>query len=171
MNGGFFFLVFLLGIIIVPVGLIFLIAFLASQSRKRKRQKIIDTLPADIDFYAAVRVNSSKKNAAFFKLLAFECSGILYVQKDKAYFRGTEKKFELLEFDLAKVKIFWIGVQAQNGALQWFSIKDDHETYYFNVDTGTTIFKLSKSGDTTQGVYGKLTNAQSIINIGSIGEK
>ncbi len=171
MNEGIIILAFLLIICILPIVLIFLVAFLASQSRKKKRKKIIDELPADVDFYAAVRINSSKKNDAFFKLAAFECSGVLYVHKDKAYFRGTKKKFELLEFDLAKVKIFWIGVQAQNGALQWFSIKDVNETYYFNVDTGTTIFKLSKSGDTTRGVYDKLMNAQSVLSIGNIGEK
>lgn len=168
------FVVGLIGFIIVFIIIIttpiFLIAFLASQSRKKKRKKIIETLPPDVDFYAAVRINSSKRNDAFWKLAAFECSGILYIHNNKIIFRGTKQKYELLEFDLGMVKIFWIGVEAQNGALQWFSIRDEKDTYYFNVDTGMTIFNFSKSGDTTKAVYNKLINAKNILNIGNIGK-
>ncbi|TWP23718.1 hypothetical protein ETU10_05665 [Apibacter muscae] len=161
----------MLGMIVLILVPIFLVAILTSQSRKRKRKNIINKLPSNVEFYAPMRINSERKNNAFFKFTSFECSGILYAHEGKLFFRGTKKQFELLEFNLDKVSIYWIGVQAQNGALQWFSIKgSDKGNFYFNLDTGMTIFNFSKSGETTKGIYEKIMNMKLKENIDDIGK-
>ncbi|WP_128331775.1 hypothetical protein [Apibacter sp. HY039] len=129
----------------------------------------MDSLPENVSFKVAVRVNSSRKNDSIFKFTGFDCSGILYVYGEIIYFKGSKPGYEQIEFDLKSAVINWVGVQAQNGALQWFSIKNNQDTYYFNMETGITIFNLSKSGESTRNIYEKLKNFQAATNLEKIG--
>lgn len=152
----FFFLFF-----IIIIGGIFLIAYIAAQSRKEKQKKILEILPAEAEFHAFVRFNCGSQQDKFLKLKAFQGSGILYVVRDEAVFRSTTR-FEH-SFDLRNSKIFWEGENLVNGLLKWFSIKDAYEKLYLNVETGMFIFHTGGKKLTTRSIYDQLLIKQSTL--------
>lgn len=152
----FIFIFILLAIITAP----FTIAGGAYLSRKLKRKKIEETLPPTAQLKKAVRINTQRKNDAFLKLKAFEYSGILYILDNKVCISGTKGQYH--EFDLGSSIIKWEGIQAQNGAMDWFTIKNNatNELIYINGETGMFIFRLSKTLPSTSQIYNDLLNEQ-----------
>jgi len=149
-------LIFLIAVVIAsPVLLIFLIAYLANRSRRKKQKKTLEQIPEQATFKVAVRYNKGNQQDIFLKIKAFQGSGILYVLDQKICFRDTLNKSSY-DFDPNNVKIEWIGVNIVNGFIQWFKIVDDKTEYYFNVETGMFIWHLSSKRMTTRQVYNKL---------------
>lgn len=158
---------FLIVVALIGVSIPVLIAVIAYLSRQSKRKKIIANLPVNPSYIANVRLNTPKKNAAFFKLKAFEFSGVLYIDDKKVIIDGT--KGQHYEFDLQESAITWPGVQVQNGALQWFCIDDmktDGQKLFVNADTGVFVFRISSKIPSTKEIYEYLLSLQRISKIG-----
>lgn len=148
--------VFILGICSIPIG----IAYAANASRKSKRKKIEETLPSSVKYKAAVRLNTSNVQEKFMKMKAFEYSGVLYINGDKICVAGTKGQHS--EFDMRTADIRWVGMQAQNGALEWFSIKDPSGNLIFvNGETGILVFNWAKTYPSTRTIYTDVMNEQS----------
>lgn len=137
-------LISLLLLIIVPIGIVFLIAFLAYQSRKKKQDIVLASLPQEAKMKFVVRYNLGKQQKEFFKLKAFQGSGVIYVLDNKIHFVDT-KQIQSHTFDLHNCNIKWEGVNIANGLLNWFKIEDSAKSYFFNVESGMFIFH-TKSG-------------------------
>lgn len=143
------------------IGGIFLIAYVAAQSRKRKQKKLLNNLPSDVGFHAFVRFNHGNEQGKFMKIKAFQGSGILFVQNDSIEFRSTQGIQH--RFDLANSTIQWEGENLVNGLLKWFSINDENEKYFFNVETGMFIFHTGGNKPTTRSIYDQLILKQSSL--------
>lgn len=162
---GFFIFLILFVVIFasIPVG----ISLFAYMSRKSHYKRLTASLPSDVIYTAQVRMNTPKKNAAFFKMKAFEFCGVLYVRDNTIYITGS--KNQGFEFPLATTAITWPGVQVQNGALQWFCLDDmKGNQLYVNSDTGVFIFRTSSKMQSTQDIYQHLLKLQQIASIGGM---
>lgn len=161
---GFFLFIIVFALIgaSIPIS----ISVIAYLSRQSKRKKIVANLPVSTTYTANVRLNTPQKNAAFFKLKAFEFSGVLYIDDKKVIIDGT--KGQHYEFDLQESSITWPGVQVQNGALQWFCIDDmkSGQKLFVNADTGVFVFRISSKIPSTKEVYEYLLALQRISKIG-----
>jgi len=142
-------------VITLIIGPIFLVAYIASQSRRKKQEKTLKQVPKQAEFKVAVRYNRGYQQDEVLKIKAFQGSGILYVLDQKICFRDTLNK-NPYDFDLNNTKVEWIGVNLVNGFIQWFKIADDKTQYYFNVETGMFIWSLSSKRMTTKQLYNKL---------------
>ncbi len=145
---------------ISPVILIFGIAFWASKSREKKQNALLETVPSNADFKAVLRYNFGKNQSQFFKLKAFQGSGVLYVIADKIHYVTTNNPDDNFILDLKTSEINWIGVNLANGLLEWFQIRNGGQDYYFNVETGLFIFHTSSSKMKTSQVFSYLKEAQ-----------
>ena len=144
---------------IVFIGLIFLIAFLASQSRKKKQEAVLATLPEEAKLKATVRYNKGSQQSKFLKLKAFQGSGVIYVLDDKIHFQDTLNQ-NPYTFDLKTATISWVGINAANGALNWFKVSDQQTEYYFNVESGMFIWHTSSGKMTTEQICNNLKSLQ-----------
>lgn len=145
---------------ILPFVLIFGIAFWASKSREKKQNTLLAQVPPNADFKAVLRYNFGNQQSKFWKMKAFQGSGVLYVLDDKIHYITTNNPNDNFTFDLKTSQINWIGVNLTNGLLEWFQLKKGEKDYYFNVETGMFIFNInSKKMKTTQ-VFNYLKEAQ-----------
>jgi hypothetical protein len=83
------------------------------------------------------------------KWLAYEGSGILRLEKNKAFFTGQKRERQqeiVLEFDLSGIKVNWIGRKSfwVNGGMAWVSIQTPWEEHYFALDPGLFAFGSQK---------------------------
>ena len=152
-----FFIFFLFLILLIPA-IIFLIAFLAARSRKKK-QKVLLEQTGTPEYYAFVRYNVGDTQNQFFKVKAFQGSGIIYVEDRKIVFKDTLNQ-NPYTFILDESSIKWEDVNIVNGLLKWFSVSDDTKKYFFNIDSGMFIFNTSSSKPTTKSVFDKLIQYQ-----------
>ncbi|RZJ49788.1 MAG: hypothetical protein EOO19_04670 [Chryseobacterium sp.] len=156
----FFFIIFLLFILSIPA-IIFLIAYLAAQSRKKK-QKILLQQIGTPEYHAFVRYNMGNTQDQFFKLKAFQGSGIIYIEDRKIVFTDTLNQNQHT-FILDECSIKWEDINIVNGLLKWFSVSDDTKKYFFNIDSGMFIFNTNSSKPTTKSVFDKLVQYQNEI--------
>jgi hypothetical protein len=153
----FFFIVFLFFILSIPA-IIFLIAYLAAQSRKKKQKILLEQIGTP-EYHAFVRYNMGNTQDQFFKLKAFQGSGIIYVEDRKIIFRDTlNQKPHTFALDESSIK--WEDINLVNGLLKWFSVSDDTKKYFFNIDSGMFIFNTNSSKPTTKSVFDKLVQYQ-----------
>jgi ABC-type multidrug transport system fused ATPase/permease subunit len=97
----------------------------------------------------------------YWKWLAYEGSGILRLEKNKAFFTGQRRERQqeiVLEFDLSGVKVNWIGRKSfrVNGYMAWFSIQTPWEEHYFALEPGLFAFGSFGSAKKTWALYQKL---------------
>ena len=156
----FFFIVFLFFILSIPA-IIFLIAYLAAQSRKKKQKILLEQIGTP-KYYAFVRYNMGNTQDQFFKLKAFQGSGIIYVENRKIIFRDTLNQ-NPHTFALDDSSIKWEDINLVNGLLKWFSVSDDTKKYFFNIDSGMFIFNTNSSKPTTKSVFDQLLKYQNEI--------
>ncbi|WP_315055539.1 hypothetical protein [Chryseobacterium indoltheticum] len=152
-----FFIFFLFLILLIPA-IIFLIAFFAARSRKKK-QKVLLEQTGTPEYYAFVRYNVGDTQNQFFKVKAFQGSGIIYVEDRKIVFKDTLNQ-NPYTFILDESSIKWEDVNIVNGLLKWFSISDNTKKYFFNIDSGMFIFNTNSSKPTTKSVFDKLIQYQ-----------
>ncbi|WP_445431765.1 hypothetical protein [Chryseobacterium indoltheticum] len=152
-----FFIFFLFLILLIPAT-IFLIAFLAARSRKKK-QKVLLEQTGTPEYYAFVRYNVGDTQNQFFKVKAFQGSGIIYVEDRKIVFKDTLNQ-NSYTFILDESSIKWEDVNIVNGLLKWFSVSDNTKKYFFNIDSGMFIFNTNSSKPTTKSVFDKLIQYQ-----------
>lgn len=153
MEAFFLFILFVFGFTIFFVGIIFLIAYLASQSRKRKQEVLLKEMPEN-DFHAFVRFNRGKQQDKILKVVGFQGSGVIYVKDNLLHFKDTLGQ-NSHTFDLKNSNIFWENINIVNGALRWFSVHDETESFYFNIESGMFIWHMGK-GLKTKDVYERL---------------
>lgn len=156
----FFFIVFLFFILSIPA-IIFLIAYLAAQSRKKKQKILLEQIGTP-EYHAFVRYNMGNTQDQFFKLKAFQGSGIIYVEDRKIIFRDTLNQ-NPHTFALNESSIKWEDINLVNGLLKWFSVSDETKKYFFNIDSGMFIFNTNSSKPTTKSVFNKLIQYQNEI--------
>lgn len=154
-------LLILLGFFVLLIGGILLVAYLASQSRKKKQTKLLDQIPKEAEFSAFVRFNRGKQQDKFMKVKAFEGSGVIYLIDENVYFKGT-KGFNHT-FNLRNSKVFWEGENLVNGLLKWFSIGDADEKLYLNVETGMFIFHTGGDKSTTRSIHDEILLKQATL--------
>lgn len=152
-----FFLFFLLLIFSIPA-IIFLIAYLAARSRKKKQKILLEQIGTP-EYYAFVRYNMGDTQNQFFKVKAFQGSGIIYVEDKKIIFRDTLNQ-NPYTFILDESSVKWEDVNIVNGLLKWFSVSDGRKKYFFNIDSGMFIFNTNSSKPTTKSVFEKLVQYQ-----------
>jgi len=152
-----FFLFFILLIFSIPA-IIFLIAFLAARSRKKKQKILLEQIGTP-EYYAFVRYNMGDTQNQFFKVKAFQGSGIIYVEDKKIIFRDTLNQ-NPYTFILDESSVKWEDVNIVNGLLKWFSVSDGTKKYFFNIDSGMFIFNTNSSKPTTKSVFEKLVQHQ-----------
>lgn len=152
-----FFIFFLFLILLIPA-IIFLIAFLAARSRKKKQQVLLEQTGTP-EYYAFVRYNVGDNQNQFFKVKAFQGSGIIYVEDRKIVFKDTLNQ-NPYTFILDESSIKWEDVNIVNGLLKWFSVSDNTKKYFFNIDSGMFIFNTNSSKPTTKSVFDKLIQYQ-----------
>ncbi|MBW8524627.1 hypothetical protein K0U91_04265 [Chryseobacterium chendengshani] len=153
----FVLILFFLFILSIPA-IIFLIAYLAAQSRKKKQKMLLERIGTP-EYYAFVRYNMGNTQDQFFKLKAFQGSRIIYLEDRKIIFRDTLDQ-NPHTFILDECSIKWEDVNIVNGLLKWFSITDSTKKYYFNIDSGMFIFNTNSSKPTTKSVFDKLVQHQ-----------
>lgn len=153
----FFFIVFLFFILSIPA-IIFLIAYLAAQSRKKKQKILLEQIGTP-EYHAFVRYNMGNTQDQFFKLKAFQGSGIIYIEDRKIIFKDTLNQ-NPHTFNLDESSIKWEDINLVNGLLKWFSVSDDTKKYFFNIDSGMFIFNTNSSKPTTKSVFDKLVQYQ-----------
>lgn len=156
----FVFIVFLFFILSIPA-IIFLIAYLAAQSRKKKQKILLEQIGTP-EYHAFVRYNMGNTQDQFFKLKAFQGSGIIYVEDQKIIFRDTLNQ-NPYTFNFNESSIKWEDINLVNGLLKWFSISDDTKKYFFNIDSGMFIFNTNSSKPTTKSVFDQLLKYQNEI--------
>jgi len=154
------FIVFLFFILSIPA-IIFLIAYLAAQSRKKKQKILLEQIGTP-EYHAFVRYNMGNTQNEFFKLKAFQGSGIIYVEDRKIIFRDTLNQNPHI-FNLDESSIKWEDINLVNGLLKWFSVSDDTKKYFFNIDSGMFIFNTNSSKPTTKSVFDRLIQYQNNI--------
>lgn len=140
---------------IFPLAIIFGVAYWAAQSRKKKQDATLSTIPSNAEIKAAVRYNIGNQQGKFLKLKAFQGSGILYVIDEQLYFQDTLNQSNYT-FDLKNIQINWVGENLLNGLLKWFVVKEGDIEYYFNIDSGMFIFNTDSSKPTTMSVFQSL---------------
>lgn len=128
---------------ILPFVLIFGIAFWASKSREKKQNTLLAQVPPNAEFKAVLRYNFGNQQSKFWKMKAFQGSGVLYVLDDKIHYITTNNPNDNFTFDLKTSQINWIGVNLTNGLLEWFQLKNGEKDYYFNFETGMFIFNIN----------------------------
>lgn len=153
----FFFILFLFFILSIPA-IIFLIAYLAAQSRKKKQKILLEQIGTP-EYHAFVRYNMGNTQDQFFKLKAFQGSGIVYIEDRKIIFKDTLNQ-NPHTFVLDESSIKWEDINLVNGLLKWFSVSDDTKKYFFNIDSGMFIFNTKSSKPTTKSVFDKLVQYQ-----------
>ena len=153
----FFFIVFLFFILSIPA-IIFLIAYLAAQSRKKKQKILLEQIGTP-EYHAFVRYNMGNTQNEFFKLKAFQGSGIIYIEDRKIIFKDTLNQ-NPHTFALDESSIRWEDINLVNGLLKWFSVSDETKKYFFNIDSGMFIFNTNSSKPTTKSVFDKLVQYQ-----------
>lgn len=156
----FFFIVFLFFILSIPA-IIFLIAYLAAQSRKKKQKILLEQIGTP-EYLAFVRYNMGNTQDQFFKLKAFQGSGIIYIEDRKIIFKDTLNQ-NPHTFNLDESSIKWEDINLVNGLLKWFSVSDDTKKYFFNIDSGMFIFNTNSSKPTTKSVFDQLLKYQNEI--------
>lgn len=161
MSAPLFALFFIFLIFAIFIGGIFLIAYLAAQSRKRKQTKLLEMLPTDAEFHAFVRYNRNKQQSEFFKVKAFEGSGVIYIGQGTVSFRSTLGMEH--DFDLHTSKVRWEGENLVNGLLKWFSIEDEQTKMFFNVESGMFIFQTSADKPTTKSIFDRILLKQASL--------
>ena len=147
-----------------PIILLLAIVIGAYFSRKAKRKKIMNNLPADAKIKAPVRINSDKYQHRWLKFKGFQASGVIYISDGNIIIEGYKKK--VLKYNLRTVQLAWEGTDfMKSGLLQWFMINNNEgDKYYINIETGVLVLELGTKV-TTQGLYTILRNEQSdIIN-------
>ncbi|MCW3169700.1 hypothetical protein OMO38_14335 [Chryseobacterium sp. 09-1422] len=148
------FFIFLLSI----PAIIFLVAYLAAQSRKKKQKILLDEIGTP-EYHAFVRYNMGNTQNEFFKLKAFQGSGMIYIEDRKIIFRDTLNQ-NPHTFNLDESSIRWEDINLVNGLLKWFSVSDDTKKYFFNIDSGMFIFNTNSSKPTTKSVFDQLIKYQ-----------
>lgn len=111
------------------------------------------------EYYAFVRYNVGDTQNQFFKVKAFQGSGIIYVEDRKIVFKDTLNQ-NPYTFILDESSIKWEDVNIVNGLLKWFSVSDSTRKYFFNIDSGMFIFNTNSSKPTTKSVFDKLIQYQ-----------
>lgn len=137
---------------LLPIILILGIAYFAAQSRKKKQDAVLSTLPKEAEIKAAVRYNIGAQQGKFLKLKAFQGSGIIYILGDQLVFQDT-LGVNSHTFDLKNINLAWVDVNLVNGLLKWFEVKDESKSYYFNIESGIFIFNIKSDQPTTLSVY------------------
>ena len=146
-------ILFLFIIFSVPA-LIFLIAYLAARSRKKTQQLLLEQIGTP-EYYAFVRYNMGNTQNEFFKIKAFQGSGMIYVEGRNIHFVDTlHRNPHVFPMDESSIK--WEDVNIVNGLLKWFSIADQEKKYYFNIESGMFIFNTNSSKPTTKSVFDRL---------------
>ncbi|MCU7619057.1 hypothetical protein NZ698_17910 [Chryseobacterium sp. PBS4-4] len=148
------FFIFLLSI----PAIIFLVAYLAAQSRKKKQKILLDEIGTP-EYRAFVRYNMGNTQNEFFKLKAFQGSGMIYIEDRKIIFRDTLHQ-NPHTFNLDESSIRWEDINLVNGLLKWFSVSDDTKKYFFNIDSGMFIFNTNSSKPTTKSVFDQMIQYQ-----------
>ncbi|WP_294221990.1 hypothetical protein [uncultured Chryseobacterium sp.] len=150
-------LIFLLSI----PAIIFLIAYLAARSRRKKQNLLLQEIGTP-EYYAFVRYNMGNAQNEFFKIKAFQGSGMIYVEDNHIHFVDTLHQHPHT-FPLYDSTIKWEDINIVNGLLKWFSVKDQEAKYYFNIESGMFIFNLNSTKPTTRSVFERLLQYQSEI--------
>lgn len=158
MSSLIFFFLFCLFLILLIPGIIFLIAYIAAQSRKKKQQALLEKTGVP-EYYAFVRYNTGNAQNEFFKIKAFQGSGMIYVEGRAIRFTDTLHQHPHT-FALDECSIEWVDVNIVNGLLKWFSIEDREAKYFFNIESGMFIFNTDASKPTTKGVFERLVQYQ-----------
>jgi len=152
-----FFLLFLFSI----PAIIFLIAYLAAKSRKKKQKLLLEQIGSP-EYYAFVRYNIGDTQNQFFKIKAFQGSGMIYVEGRDIHFVDTLHQNPHI-FPLDESSIKWEDINIVNGLLKWFSVSDNTKKYFFNIESGMFIFNTNSSKPTTKSVFEKLIQYQNEI--------
>jgi hypothetical protein len=151
-------ILFLFIIFSIPA-LIFFIAYLAARSRKKKQQFLLEQIGTP-EYYAFVRYNMGNTQNEFFKIKAFQGSGMIYVEGRNIHFVDTlHRNPHVFPMDTSSIK--WEDINIVNGLLKWFSIEDKEKKYYFNIESGMFIFNTNSSKPTTKSVFDRLIKYQS----------
>jgi len=158
MNSVFVLIVLFLIIIFSIPALIFLIAYIAARSRKKKQQALLAQIGTP-EYYAFVRYNMGSTQNEFFKIKAFQGSGIIYVEGREIHFADTLYQNPHV-FPMDESSIRWEDINIVNGLLKWFSIEDKEKKYFFNIESGMLIFNLDSSKPTTKSVFERLLKYQ-----------
>jgi len=133
--------------LIIVFALIFVLRAARLISRRNIRNEIILTqgkaLRPGEEF--PVLYSSKEYFIRAWKWLAYEGSGILRLEKNKAFFTGQKRERQqeiVLEFDLAGIKVNWIGRKSFyiNGAVPWLSIQTPWGEHYFTLEPGLFLF-------------------------------
>lgn len=150
-------IIFLLFLLSIPA-IIFLIAYLAARSR-RKKQNLLLQETGTPEYYAFIRYNRGNAQNEFFKIKAFQGSGMIYIDGHNIHFVDTLHQHPHT-FPLQESIIKWEDINIVNGLLKWFSVQDQEAKYYFNIESGMFIFNLNSSKPTTRSVFERLLQYQ-----------
>lgn len=153
-------IILLLFLLSIPA-IIFLIAYLAARSRKKKQNLLLQEIGTP-EYYAFVRYNRGNAQNEFFKIKAFQGSGIIYIEGNHIHFIDTLHQHPHI-FPLQESILKWEDINIVNGLLKWFSVQDQEAKYYFNIESGMFIFNLDSSKPTTQSVFERLLQYQNEI--------
>ena len=76
---------------ILPIFLIFSIAYIASKSRQKKQNTLLDNVPINASMKVILRYNFGQSQDKFIKMKAFQGSGVLYVLDNQIHFRTRSR--------------------------------------------------------------------------------
>ncbi|WP_307453118.1 MULTISPECIES: hypothetical protein [Chryseobacterium] len=131
---------------------------MAAKSRKKKQAALLTELGIP-EYYAFVRYNIGNTQNQFFKIKAFQGSGIIYVEGRDIKFVDTLHEYPHT-FPMDQSAIKWEDINLVNGLLKWFSVTDGSTKYFFNIESGMFIFNIDSSKPTTKSVFETLIQYQ-----------
>lgn len=113
MDSSFILIIFFVLILFSIPAIIFLIAYFAARSRKKKQKLLLEHIGSP-EYYAFVRYNIGNTQNEFFKIKAFQGSGIIYIEDRNIYFVDTLHQNPHV-FSLDNSTIKWEDINIVNG--------------------------------------------------------
>lgn len=156
-------------ILIIPFVIIFLliagIAIIVKKRKQKKKKAILDNLDFEPTFMADIRINTDQAQKQFIKFKGYQSCGLLYIYRDKVYVEGYNHRNIKQTFNLRTSTMQWVGMEFQNGLIDWFKLIDNQtgKCLYINIDTGLFVFQMAGKMTTSQ-LFNILIQEQQIIN-------
>ncbi len=136
---------FTIGIIMVPVGALWVYIILQNGKRKRIRERIL-AVHANLvgsKRWFPVRYASQPRFEAMLKILPWDTAGLLIVAPGGVLFLGENLAGDpvTLQFAPGNSRLAWLGkCPWPNGAVSWFQFQTADQKHHFTSETGIMIF-------------------------------
>ncbi|WP_068597346.1 hypothetical protein ACF3NR_07900 [Vaginella massiliensis] len=149
-----------IGFLVLPVGILFAIAYQDAKKKDFLQLQLLRELPEHIELKAIVKFNIGRPQGRFLKEKKFQGSGVLYAYNNQIFFKDNFHQEDTV-FELDKVEIKWHDETHDQSIQNSLSLSDGKEKIFFYVDSAKFIFSNVNQLTDTYQLYLDLKNYQS----------